>query len=311
MHPSKFSYVAGGVARNISEALSKMGSSPTFITAIGDDETGRLLSSMMTEDLMKRAKIIKGKNTAQCIIVLDPQGDCSCLFADFEIHKQITPEMIIKNEEKISTAKLIVLDGNLTIKSIQQVLELATNYNIAVFFEPTDVIVSAKPFETNYWKAVKFITPNVQELLYIATKLNIVSPSIKNKFEGIEEISEVAKSLANYIDNVIVTLGSNGILIARRADASQPFLLASNEKDVRIRHYPAEIIENIVNVSGAGDCFASGLIMSMLEGKPEDICISVGLSAARQSLQSSFTVAKNMFDQNHSCWKSHARYIEI
>lgn len=94
MHPSKLSYVAGGVARNISEALTKMGSSPTFITAVGDDESGKLLMSMMPENLKKRTHIVEGKNTAQCVIVLDSKGDCSHLLADLDIHREITPKIV-------------------------------------------------------------------------------------------------------------------------------------------------------------------------------------------------------------------------
>lgn len=94
MHCSKLSYVPGGVARNIYEALTKMGGSPTFITAVGNDEPGKLLMSMMSDNMKKKALIVEGKKTAQCVIVLDSNGDCSHLLADFDIHKEITPEVV-------------------------------------------------------------------------------------------------------------------------------------------------------------------------------------------------------------------------
>ncbi|KAK9870572.1 hypothetical protein WA026_008134 [Henosepilachna vigintioctopunctata] len=130
MHPSKFSYIAGGVARNIFEALTKMNASPTLITAIGDDEPGKILKSVMPNKLLNKMKIIKGQNTGQCIIVLNSKGDCSCLLADFGITEQIRPEMIMQNKEEILRARMIVLDANLNIICIEEILKTAMENNI-------------------------------------------------------------------------------------------------------------------------------------------------------------------------------------
>ncbi|XP_045470546.1 pseudouridine-metabolizing bifunctional protein C1861.05 [Harmonia axyridis] len=311
MHPSKLSYVAGGVARNICEALTKMGSSPAFITAVGDDEPGKLLLSLMPDNLKRSAHIVKGKNTAQCVIVLDSKGDCSHLLADLDIHKEITAEVLYKDDSILKNAKLIVLDANITVESMEIILKYATEHNIPVFFEPTDVVVSAKPFETSYWKSVKIITPNINELNFIASFLKLRSSEEELNSGDTKQIAEVARTVASYIDNVIVTLGSNGVLIARNAKASEPFLLGQTDKHIQVRHYPAENVENIVNVSGAGDCFASGLILSTLRELSEEKCISIGFSAAKKTLQSPFTVADDMAIENIRNWEKCAIYYSI
>ncbi|KAK9870576.1 hypothetical protein WA026_008138 [Henosepilachna vigintioctopunctata] len=106
-------------------------------------------------------------------------------------------------------------------------------------------------------------------------------------------------------------MGDKGVLVARKAEAYEPFLNNSKSKNVLIRHYPGETVKSIVNVSGAGDCLASGIIVSMLEGLPEDICMSVGLAAAKRALQSSLSVAAIMFDKNDISWKKKAKYFEL
>lgn len=152
-----------------------------------------------------------------------------------------------------------------------------------MFFEPTDVVISEKPFKTAHWNAIKFISPNVNELKEIAKSFNISIPE-HSRTLNIEEMSSIAKLLAQYIDNIIVTLGARGVLIARHADSSTNLLTSKKDK-LQIRHYPADLIQKIVNVSGAGDCLASGLISSMLKGLNEEECVAVGFQAALLALQ--------------------------
>lgn len=127
----------------------------------------------------------------------------------------------------------------------------------------------------------------------------------------IKHIAEVARKLVSYVNNIIVTLGSDGVLIARKATSSDSFLSEPKNNNIEIRHYPAERVEGIINVSGAGDSFASGLILSTLKGLSEEKSVSVGFSAAKAALQSSSTVSDKMFIQNLEKWKNCAMYHDV
>ncbi|KAJ8929068.1 hypothetical protein NQ314_018266 [Rhamnusium bicolor] len=178
-----------------------------------------------------------------------------------------------------------------------------------MFFETTDVEISTKPFETPHWKAVKIITPNLNELKHIASFLNI---STNNVFcNNIEEAAIISKRLVNYVENVIVTLGSSGALIARKGLATESFLDNARNNKVYVRHYPANKIDNFVNVSGAGDCLASGIIAAILSGLSEEQCISVGFAAARSALYSQSAIPKEIFDKTHSAWTTPALFKTI
>lgn len=157
-----------------------------------------------------------------------------------------------------------------------------------MLFEPTDVEISDKPFKNPYWKAIKLITPNLNELKHITTFLEI--PKNANAASTLDEAVYLAKCLAALIENVIVTLGSSGVLIARRGLASDPFLKDQQTGEIHVRHYPCKVVEDFVNVSGAGDCLASGIIIGILKGLSETRCLSIGLSAAQSALYSKSAV---------------------
>ncbi|KAI4464702.1 hexokinase family member [Holotrichia oblita] len=283
IHLGKFTENPGGVARNIVDAMSKLNSDPVFISAVGEDIPSKLILSTLPPNATRYIQIVPNSSTAQCDVVFDSKGECQLLLGDMEIHKKITPDLIKSNEDVIKNSALLILDGNLTIEAFGTALELAKKHEIPVFFEPTDVVISEKPFKTPHWKAIKFISPNVNELKHIAKILNISIPD-HSRALNIEEISCIAKLLAQHIDNIIVTLGARGVVIARYADSSTNLLTTKKDK-LQVRHYPVDVVQKIVNVSGAGDCLASALMSSMLRGLSEEQCIAVGFQAALSALQ--------------------------
>lgn len=122
--------------------------------------------------------------------------------------------------------------------------------------------------------------------------------------------ADLAEKLVEHIDVVIVTLGDDGLIVARKGEAEDQ-LLNNKKQKVGVRFYPVEKIENVVNVSGAGDSLASGIIAAFLDGKSEDECVSVGFEAARTALFSKSTVATSLFGKEHPCWEQKAAYQTI
>lgn len=94
IHFGKSVMTGGGVARNICEALSKLGCRPVFISVLGNDPQGNILKNFIPQDNLERVKVLDGHSTGQCTIVLDRNGECKFLAGDMDIHQQITPEMV-------------------------------------------------------------------------------------------------------------------------------------------------------------------------------------------------------------------------
>uniref|UniRef100_A0A6P7H963 Uncharacterized protein LOC114347715 n=1 Tax=Diabrotica virgifera virgifera TaxID=50390 RepID=A0A6P7H963_DIAVI len=289
------------------EAMVKLGNSPNFLTMIGNDFQGVQIKASIPNSSKHCIKINQTKNSAQCIIVFDNKGSCKMLMGDMSIHKEISPQVIIENEVYLKEAPLIIMDGNLTLETMNEILRIAEESKIPVFFEPTDAAIAERPFKSTHSKAIKFITPNINELYVIANLLNI--PYTKSS--GLEDIAKLTEKVVNYVDNVIVTMGHQGILIGRKGFATDSFQQKVTNEKFGARHYPTKEITHLVNVSGAGDCFASGFICALVSGKSEEICISVGFAAAELALFSESAVPKSMFDPSHESWNVPAKYTTI
>lgn len=161
------------------------------------------------------------------------------------------------------------------------------------------------------WTAIKYITPNLNELKIIASVFNITLPP---KITGnINQAAYLARLVQKHIPVIMVTLGAHGLVLARKSKATQPLLELGKEEsgDVEVRHYPVIEEKNVVNVSGAGDCFASGLITGMLQGLNEENCVSFGFAAARASLYSTNTVPENLLSKCKELWKKPAKYVVL
>lgn len=181
------------------------------------------------------------------------------------------------------------------------------------------------PFElpSNLIKQIKFISPNIHELNVIAKCLQYDDPitSVDSDLSDeklLDGLKKMTRFVNEKIENVIVTLGPIGIMIARRNNSNSAIYdrggryvpeVKSNKSQLRL--YETERIKKIVNVSGAGDSFASGFIVSMIHGRTEDVCVSVGFEASKCALMSSSPVPSEYFDKNHSCWLNGATSKDV
>lgn len=216
------------------------------------------------------------------------------------------------------------------------------------------------PFQLprNLTAAIKFISPNVYELRAIAQALgyddhdqhNFTAASssstipsssrikdifstatnleaVENRQQLLAALCDIAHFVGERIENVIVTLGSLGVLVYRSsATVDTPFYDLVNGKYLsgrnecnggsvinlgRGRYYAAEKIGKIRNVSGAGDSFTSGFITAAIQGRSERVCVAVGFEAAKSALNASGAVPKRYFDADHSCWRREGADFEV
>lgn len=145
-----------------------------------------------------------------------------------------------------------------------------------MFFEPTDRRKATKLLTTK--RRITLASPNLAELHAMA---NFVKPDlILNQTTEIHKITEMCKIISDVVDILVVTLGPKGVLTSRRFAKG----------NFKMRLYPVKEINNVVNVSGAGDCFASSFISALLAKSVEPKCIALSYQSATQALLSKTTV---------------------
>ena len=76
--------------------------------------------------------------------------------------------MINDHENLIKDSPLVILDANYSQEAIDAVLKLCCLHGVPVFFEPTDPKKSAKAMASPFVKAIKYASPNIHELRFMA-----------------------------------------------------------------------------------------------------------------------------------------------
>jgi pseudouridine kinase len=92
-NPSVIRESFGGVARNVSENLARLGQPTILITAVGQDGTGRLLLDQANAAGIDIHHILQVRNqsTGTYFAAVDPHGRLQIAFDDMTIMSALTP----------------------------------------------------------------------------------------------------------------------------------------------------------------------------------------------------------------------------
>lgn len=315
----------GGVARNIAECLSRLDHDPLLISAVGVDSQGEMVMDRLRElEMDSRGILVTSEApTASYSAIMNSSGELLLGVGDMDIHDHITPDYIRDFEDDIKRAPIVIVDGNLTTEAIESVLVMCKKHQIPVWYEPADISKARKPFTTEDYDSITYISPNKRELQGIhATIMKRQEGMLNFNTDGIVDFKgptedqvimlciKMGRSVLSKIDCIVATLGEYGVLVLRNEHCDELFPLREQMSGrmvsgglVSATHYPSaneDILpkERIISVSGAGDCLAGVMIASMLRGYDPHACVKAGLKAAYLSLQSHEAVAEQIVAEN-------------
>ena len=265
-NPVKSSRSVGGVARNIAENLGRLGEKVALISVRGSDSEWIEIHNASSPYMdVEHVAEIENSSTGSYTAVLDKNGDLSIALADMDIFEEITPELLEKNRELLKTAKCIVVDLNCPGETIDYLCSFATENRIPIFIIPvSSPKMKRLPKDLS---AVSWLIVNKDET---ETFLNITLNDDKDWKNSVE------KWLALGVKNVIVTNGSKGVMVG--------------SQDNGIQYFPAIETPTVVDVTGAGDSFCSGVIYSWLQNKELNHIIQSGLVNSHKTILSKHTV---------------------
>ncbi|XP_009678232.1 uncharacterized protein [Struthio camelus] len=285
----------GGVGRNLADCLSRLGPTPLFLSAMGKDEHSESILHYCHHMDMRAVLQLEGKSTATYCAVITSAGELSVGLGDMDIHQEITEQYVSRFKENLFQAPLVCIDGNVPLSTIQYVCQLAREHQLAVCYEPTDENKASKPFLSDSWKALTYISPNLQELRAINRTLgNPIPAELPSRLEDVVKTAmTLARPLLTQLHCVVVTLGAHGVLLCGKSVGGSVLLCPGAQEQsaatcLCAAHYPTIHVsrEEIVNVSGAGDSLMAGIIAGMLANHDTDTCVRMGLLAASLSLRS-------------------------
>ena len=253
-NPGKISLSYGGVGRNITENVARMGGSAAMLSVIGDDHMGAGARAHLAELGVDVSGIEMKKNQTSAIYlsILNDKSDMELAISDMDVVKYIFPEFLERNMSLLSSSKAIALDGNLERETIEFAAKKFRN--IPLFFDPvsTAKAVRAKDVIGSF----TCVKPNIMEAEVLS---------------GIKITCEEDLKTAGqwFIDGVYY-----------------------KDKDEEGFIRPGQV--KVVSATGAGDSFSAAILMGMvLEMSARDIA-RYGMAAAQITMESSHAVNENM-----------------
>ena len=263
--PGKLSLSSGGVGRNVTENLSRLGVNVKFITAFGNDSNGDKLKAELTAlgaDL-SLSLTAEGENTSTYICLSDEHGEMQYALSDMRILDKLDERFFKDKFEVINGAKCVVLDTNLG-----DILGYLIKHITAPVFLDT---VSAQKTEIckKYIKDLFFVKPNKVEaeaLLGLRIKTD----------KDVENAAKKILALGN--KNVIISLGEKGAYYDNGTDSG----------------FLPSVSDNIVSTTGAGDAFMAAVIYGYMKGLSLGNSARLGLEASGITVSDAGTVSKNI-----------------
>jgi pseudouridine kinase len=259
----------GGVARNIAENLVRLDVAVSFVSIVGDDESGRSLAGHLRSLGADVSGVIvtAERPTAEYVAVLDPRNDLAIGLADMAIFDLLTPARLEKAWPTIASAGWVLADCNLPAETLSLLVERARReeFRLAV-----NTVSSPKALRLpKDLSGIDLIFTNLDE----ATALLGRVPH--SPVEAAPALLESGAARA------IVTEGAKG------------YAVASVEGVVAAKAVPARPVD----ITGAGDAFAAGTLYRMLVGESVLQAARTGALLATLTTESEMSVHPDLSPQ--------------
>ena len=269
-NPGKISMSYGGVGRNITENLARMGASVSFVSVAGDDFAGRGAVREL-EDLgvdIKNVRLLQEENTAVYMSILNLMGDMELALCNMDVLERISNDFIDEAYESIKNSKVIGIDTNLTEETLEYTTEKLKD--IPLFLDPVSV--------TKAERAKKIIgrfhtiKPNRMEA-EVLSGMTIMSG---------EELEKAAQWFIDQgVKRVFITLGAGGVFYQ---DETESGLIKPSQAD-------------IISATGAGDAFSAAILYAYLKGFDIKQTAEAGTAAAAIAMKSKSAVNRQMSEE--------------
>jgi fructokinase len=253
---------AGGSVANTMAGISYLGGNPSFIGKINSDEFGNIYRKSLEKINVNFPYIEKDENlpTGASIIFITPDSErtmCTYLGISSQLSKNDISEDHVKNYE------LIFLEGYLWDKGLSEemfkhVIYLAKKNNVKIAMSLSDIFCVTRHRD------------NFFELLI--NDLNIL---IGNE----SEINELMQS-SNLLNSIKEIKKINKLIIITRSENGSMAIL--NNKIINCESIK---VKKIVDLTGAGDLFASGFFKEYLENSSIKKCLETGSELAAKIIQ--------------------------
>ena len=235
----------GNVARNV----ASLGGTAGLLATIGDDEAGREVLRLISEEERIEPDLITDIGRATTVKTRFVAGAQQLLRADQEVALPLSGEsvdaIVEAAREDMANAGVIVLSdyakGCLSDNVLQAIIGTARDMGLPVIVDP-------KSADFSRYSGATMIKPNLKELA-LATGMPCGTDA--------EVLDAATEALAHAnADAILVTRSQAGMTLVMRASAGE---------GIEAHHFPARALE-VFDVSGAGDTVLATLGLAIAAG---------------------------------------------
>jgi fructokinase len=253
---------AGGSVANTMAGISYLGGNSSFIGKVNSDEFGRIYKKSLEKIKVNFYYSEKSENlsTGASIIFITPDSERTmCTYLG--ISSQLSKNDI--NEEHIKDHELIFLEGYLWDKGISEemfkhVINLAKKNNTGIAMSLSDIFCVSR-HRNDFFKLLindlNILIGNENEINELMQKNNLL--------DSINELKKINKI-------VVITRSENGSLV-----------ILNNE----ITKCESIKVEKVLDLTGAGDLFASGFLKEYLDKSNINKCLQTGSELAAKVIE--------------------------
>ena len=238
---SSFDKFPGGKGANQAYASGKLGGDITFLSAVGDDDHGKMVTDSLKAVGVNTAylKIQRDCPTGMAFISVNEQGDNS-IVAVPGANNFCNVAYLSSHYAQIEQSDILLTQLEIPAQASKYALQEAKRLGRLTILNPAPAPDQDIPREA--LKGLNYITPNESE----AGKLTGIPT------DSLDGCMSAAKKLLSWgVKNVIVTLGEQGALLA-------------NAQAMRV--FPTYRLTP-VDTTAAGDTFNAALAVQLAEGE--------------------------------------------
>ena len=253
---------AGGSAANTAIGIGSFGGKVGFVGKIHDDLGGKLFHENMIKNSVEFfGSITKtGASTGKSFVLIAPDGKERTMLTYLGAASELSADDI--NENAIKNSKILFIEGYLwDVENSRQAafcaLKIAVKHKVKIAFSLSDKF------------CVERHKSDFQNLIF--TKVDILFGNKTEAFamfgtDNLDGLIEIVKEKCNF---AIFTLGSSGTILINKNN---------------ICRMSAKKIDNIVDNTGAGDLFASGVLYGLSQELNLHRCGELGNLAAAENI---------------------------
>ena len=253
---------AGGSIANTMAGISYLKGNASFIGKINTDEFGKIYRKSLEKINVNFSYVEKNENlpTGASIIFITPDSERTmCTYLG--ISSQLSKDDI--NEKNIKDYEIIFLEGYLWDKGMseqmfKQVINLAKKNNVKIAMSLSDIFCVSRHRDDFF----KLLINDLNILIGNENEINELMQK-NNLLDSIQELKKINKL-------IVITRSENGSLA-----------ILNNE----ITNCESVKIEKILDLTGAGDLFASGFFKEYLDKSDIKKCLQAGSTLAAKVIQ--------------------------